>query len=132
MNSFLQAFVASNPRIIWCPHPGCGQAVQNPDKTERNRSASVTSRTSQHSRTNQYQSLTAHCSNGHSFCWSCQLEPHDPATCDNYKSWIEKIVQVCMREEKLMPWIYARKKSGGWFLCTYVVIITIRYGVFLF
>ena len=88
---FLQAFVASNPRIVWCPYPGCGQAIQNP---ERNRSASVTSRTSQHSSSQQYQLLAAHCNNGHNFCWQCQMEPHDPASCEDYKRWLEKIVQV--------------------------------------
>ena len=26
----IKAFVDSNPNMRWCPHPGCGQAVQKP------------------------------------------------------------------------------------------------------
>jgi len=83
--------VAGNPQLVWCPHPGCGSAIQNP---QRDRSESISSAASSHSRSQQYQSFTAHCSNGHAFCWMCQMEPHDPASCEDYKNWLNKIAQV--------------------------------------
>ena len=41
--------------------------------------------------------LTSHavdCGNGHIFCWECLGDAHEPASCDNWKLWHQKIGKV--------------------------------------
>ena len=64
----IKAFVDSNPTIRWCPHPGCGQAVQKPHEEERVLSPLTDQRiVDEPSETTS--SYMVHCGNDHYFCW---------------------------------------------------------------
>ena len=38
--------------------------------------------------------MTANCGQGHFFCWDCAREGHEPATCQNWRDWFEKIGEL--------------------------------------
>ena len=62
MVTLLQAFVEGNPRLRWCPLPGCEDAVELPvDNLELAGSTALG---------DQNQSRDVCCGNGHFFCWS--------------------------------------------------------------
>lgn len=90
INFGLKAFVDSNPEIKWCPYPECGMAVRNPrlnlenENYEQNQSAGLI---------REY-SRSVDCGNGHYFCWDCLQEGHQPATCQHWKDWFEKILEI--------------------------------------
>ncbi len=52
----IKSFVDTNPNIRWCPHPGCGQAVQKPPQEYDIEDISP-------------DCLFVHCGNDHYFCW---------------------------------------------------------------
>lgn len=61
----IKAFVDSNPTIKWCPFPGCGMAVRNP-----NLNTNQNTETDQHGDQNCKEfSSTVDCGSGHYFCW---------------------------------------------------------------
>ncbi|XP_071144243.1 ankyrin repeat and IBR domain-containing protein 1-like [Mytilus edulis] len=80
----IKAFVESNPNIKWCPFPGCGQAVKMPETYIK-----LPSDTSK----------AVDCGKGHLFCWECLGEAHEPASCENWKKWYNKIAEI--RPEEL-------------------------------
>lgn len=66
---FLKRFAESDPHIVYCPNPSCGNAVL-------------------------YQGdghptdvVECHC--GTRFCFSCGLEKHNPVTCEQLKMWLD-------------------------------------------
>lgn len=77
----LKAFVDSNPSIKWCPFPGCGMAVRNPNFFNKETSNSTTSNSNNNGQitnnkdhngdqnTCKEYSNTVDCGNGHYFCW---------------------------------------------------------------
>ncbi len=81
----LKAFVDSNPSIKWCPFPGCGMAVKSPR---------VGNETTQESEQHNECFKSVDCGNGHYFCWNCLQEGHEPATCQNWKDWFQKIIEI--------------------------------------
>lgn len=92
----IKAFVDSNPEIKWCPFPECGMAVRNPclnleNETDRNQSTSLIKR--------EYSS-SVDCGNGHYFCWDCLQDGHQPASCQQWKNWFEKILEIKPEERK--------------------------------
>ncbi|CAF3363782.1 unnamed protein product [Rotaria sp. Silwood1] len=84
----IKAFVDSNPNFKWCPHSNCTLAVQSPifDRLQ-----------SSHMREF---SKSVNCRNGHYFCWDCLQEGHEPASCENWKDWFEKIAEIKPEELK--------------------------------
>ena len=86
----IQAFVESNPSIKWCPYPGCGRAVRLPDSDNP---MSPTFRGLNDMSANDT-SHAVDCGNGHIFCWECLGDAHEPASCDNWKLWHQKIGKV--------------------------------------
>lgn len=63
----LKAFVDSNPTIKWCPFPGCGMAVRNPNLTKEANDGNSEKNNEQN--INKENSSTVDCGNGHFFCW---------------------------------------------------------------
>lgn len=61
-------FVRENDTVVWCPTPGCPQAITF-DPNSNNDSAVV------------------ECVCGYRFCFKCHHEAHAPATCDHMKMW---------------------------------------------
>ncbi|CAF1629757.1 unnamed protein product [Adineta ricciae] len=84
----IKAFVDSNPNFKWCPHSDCTLAVQSPvfDRVQ-----------SSHMREF---SKSVNCRNGHYFCWDCLQEGHEPASCENWKDWFDKIAEIKPEELK--------------------------------
>ncbi|CAF1628062.1 unnamed protein product [Rotaria magnacalcarata] len=84
----IKAFVDSNPNFKWCPHSNCALAVQSPifDRLQ-----------SSHMREF---SKSVNCRNGHYFCWDCLLEGHEPASCENWKDWFDKVAEIKPEELK--------------------------------
>lgn len=86
----IKAFVDSNPTIRWCPHPGCGQAVQKPHDEEHVLSPLTDQRTvDELSETTS--SYMVHCGNDHYFCWNCGEFAHAPCTCKEWSDWLKKV-----------------------------------------
>ncbi|XP_075248062.1 uncharacterized protein LOC142341065 isoform X2 [Convolutriloba macropyga] len=42
----------------------------------------------------QISSVSVLCANEHYFCWNCRNEGHQPASCDHWNSWFQKIEEV--------------------------------------
>ena len=83
-----QAFVESNPSIKWCPYPGCGRAVKLPGMDNPLSPRSINDLNSQD------YSHAVDCGNKHTFCWECLGEAHEPASCNNWKLWQQKIGEI--------------------------------------
>jgi len=85
----LRSFVDDNPKVKWCPYPGCTNCV----RCEREkRTEPVT------------------CSCGFKFCFRCddgELGDHSPATCDNVEQWKEKAAD----ESENVNWMIANTKK---------------------
>ncbi|XP_033212517.1 E3 ubiquitin-protein ligase arih1l-like [Belonocnema kinseyi] len=79
------SFVECNRLLTWCPAPDCSNAikVQYPG----------------------FQSVTCRC--GHTFCFSCGLNWHDPVKCDLLRNWIKK----CVDDSETYNWISANTKD---------------------
>ncbi|CAF0990366.1 unnamed protein product [Didymodactylos carnosus] len=84
----IKAFVDSNPNFKWCPYPNCGLAVQSP-----------LDRIQQSSHMKEF-SKSVNCINGHYFCWDCLQEGHEPASCQNWKDWFDKLLEIKPEELK--------------------------------
>lgn len=92
----IQKFVDSNPNIKWCPFPGCGMAVKNPKihlNTTIHKKVIIPGIHEQHNVVEEF-SIAVDCGQGHIFCWDCLKEGHEPATCQNWKDWYDKILEV--------------------------------------
>lgn len=92
----LKAFVDSNPSIKWCPFPGCGMAVKNPRLFVEN-SENVLNELMSYQQDQKYYmdySKAVDCGSGHYFCWDCLQEGHEPASCQNWKDWFQKILEI--------------------------------------
>jgi ankyrin repeat/IBR domain-containing protein 1 len=92
----IRAFVDQNPNIRWCPSPGCGMAVKNPrtfNKKVVHKKVIVPHVHEQHNVIGEF-AMTADCGQGHFFCWDCAREGHEPATCQNWRDWFEKIGEL--------------------------------------
>ncbi|KAG1669698.1 Ankyrin repeat and IBR domain-containing protein 1 [Nymphon striatum] len=92
----IQAFVASNPQIKWCPSPGCGRAVRLPqidtiDPQVRNIPNAHPPAETSHA---------VDCGNGHYFCWECFGEAHAPCNCEKWKEWHIKVNEIKPEELK--------------------------------
>jgi ankyrin repeat/IBR domain-containing protein 1 len=90
--SFIKAFVESNPSIKWCPFPECNMAVNNPYLNQNQDTLLIKDNTNAllQDEKREY-SKSVDCGAGHYFCWDCLQEGHEPATCENWKNWYEKI-----------------------------------------
>lgn len=75
----IKAFVDSNPDIRWCPHPGCSQAVGRPSSADLSPTHSD----------KEVKGRTVLCGSGHSFCWDCLEEAHEPCSCTQWKRWLD-------------------------------------------
>lgn len=92
----IKAFVDSNPNIKWCPFPGCGMAVKNPKtfiKKTIHKKVIIPEVHEQHNMITEF-SCTVDCGQGHIFCWECLKEAHEPATCKNWKDWVDKVHEM--------------------------------------
>eukprot|EP01103_Thecamoeba_quadrilineata_P007897 TRINITY_DN1771_c0_g1_i1.p1 TRINITY_DN1771_c0_g1~~TRINITY_DN1771_c0_g1_i1.p1 ORF type:complete len:679 (+),score=104.89 TRINITY_DN1771_c0_g1_i1:37-2037(+) len=68
IESLRNAFVENNPSIKWCPAPECPNAILLTEiSTERNESVE--------------------CLCGHTFCFRCSLESHQPCSCLMFEKW---------------------------------------------
>ncbi|CAG2212299.1 ANKIB1 [Mytilus edulis] len=84
----IYSLVESNPNIKWCPFPGCGQAVKMPETYIK-----LPSDTSK----------AVDCGKGHLFCWECLGEAHEPASCENWKKWYNKIAEIRPKNVSYLP-----------------------------
>lgn len=94
----IRAFVDQNPNIKWCPFPGCNMAVKNPKsfsshKKVIHKKVIIPNVHEQHNVISEY-STTVDCGQGHFFCWDCLQQGHEPATCQNWKDWHQKINEL--------------------------------------
>ena len=102
----VQAFVDQDPRTKWCPAPGCDLAVEAP------RSWVITPEEDEGEGEESVPLLAANvrdvqCSNGHSWCFACLREAHEPADCAMLERW-EDATQTSARSEqdkKTMAWL---------------------------
>ncbi|KAL0874698.1 hypothetical protein Bca101_024403 [Brassica carinata] len=83
----VESFMESNKDSIrWCPDPVCDYAVEpHEDPSE---------------------DFDVVCSCGYRFCWSCQLKPHRPVTCNNASLWLNKLLD----ESRTLAWNAKRIK----------------------
>uniref|UniRef100_A0A8C4Q4E0 RBR-type E3 ubiquitin transferase n=1 Tax=Eptatretus burgeri TaxID=7764 RepID=A0A8C4Q4E0_EPTBU len=86
----IKAFVESNPTIRWCPVPGCDRAVQLSGPTT-NMAGILPSQL--------LRAPAVDCGNGHTFCWECLGEAHEPCDCGTWRNWLKKITD--MKPEEL-------------------------------
>jgi len=79
------SFVVCNRMLRWCPHADCNNAVKV-----------------QH-----VEPKPVKCRCGHSFCFSCAENWHDPVRCHLIKKWIKK----CDDDSETSNWISANTKE---------------------
>lgn len=72
-----EKYVACEDGVRWCPHPECQCAVAL-DRA----GADFVADAAQSGR-----GVAVKCGEGHSFCWSCGLAPHEPASCAQMREW---------------------------------------------
>ena len=87
----LDKFVNSKSDIKWCPHPGCGRAVQVPVSSTEDDTQGAAAALDVNSQ-NKY-SRNVDCGLGHFFCWSCSKTAHDPCTCEVWAQWEKEIAE---------------------------------------
>lgn len=79
------SFVQDHPSLKWCPAPGCPNAVL----AHNVHHAPVT------------------CSCGHSFCFKCSRNPHEPIQCHRLRQWLKK----CDDDSETSHWIHCNTKE---------------------
>uniref|UniRef100_A0A915J9D8 RBR-type E3 ubiquitin transferase n=1 Tax=Romanomermis culicivorax TaxID=13658 RepID=A0A915J9D8_ROMCU len=94
----IKAFVESNPRMKWCPYPGCTNAIRLPDLNQQQ--TPVYLRAFPKIQPPPPSSRSVTCPNGHAFCWDCLAEGHEPTSCDKWKEWHDKIAEIKPEELK--------------------------------
>ncbi|GAB4814287.1 hypothetical protein N2152v2_001333 [Parachlorella kessleri] len=95
-----QSYVDTNPSLRWCPRPGCGNVVRlvgsatapgalasgslaGPGEAAAAAAAGEAAAVPP--------AVTVQCACGHSFCWACSGDAHEPATCDQMRQWGEQL-----------------------------------------
>ncbi len=78
-------FVGGNPRVRWCPAPGCENAV----------------------RVSHARMMPVTCKCGKEFCFSCGHDSHRPIVCAMIKLWLKK----CADDSETSNWIAANTKE---------------------
>lgn len=97
----IKAFVDSNPRIKWCPHPGCTNAVRLPEESwPDHRQPPAYLRAFPKLQPPPPSSRTVLCPNRHPFCWDCLADGHEPTSCEKWHDWHDKIAEVKPEELK--------------------------------
>lgn len=86
------AFVSQNAFVKWCPAKNCGRAIEYKKKGMR----------------------TVKCVCGHSFCFGCGGENHDPAPCKIVLDWNKKNNS----ESSIFEWIEKNKSEKDVKNCT--------------
>ena len=81
-------YVQSNPRLRWCSGPDCSLALSVSALVLEGRE------------------LTATCSAGHSACFSCGQESHQPVSCRLLRLWTAK----CQDDSETNNWVLANTK----------------------
>ncbi|XP_076443891.1 E3 ubiquitin-protein ligase arih1-like [Babylonia areolata] len=79
------SFVECNRLLRWCPAPDCGHAVK----------------------VNYYDAKPVTCVCGHTFCFACSENWHDPVKCVWLRRWIKK----CDDDSETSNWIAANTKE---------------------
>ncbi|XP_065912910.1 E3 ubiquitin-protein ligase arih1-like [Dysidea avara] len=79
------SFVQEHRQLKWCPSPGCQNAVL----------------------VNQVEPQSVVCKCGHSFCFKCQLDTHEPIMCEHLKLWKMK----CDDDSETSNWIHVNTKE---------------------
>ena len=92
------SYVQSNPRLRWCPGPDCSQVFSVSGLVREGREVRVT------------------CSAGHSSCFNCGLESHQPVSCRLLRLWTVK----CQDESETNNWVMANTKP-----CPQVIILSL-------
>ncbi|KAI4761771.1 hypothetical protein E4T52_05990 [Aureobasidium sp. EXF-3400] len=86
-----RTYVDDKDNLRWCPAPNCVYAVDCPVKQkELNKIVP-----------------TVNCDCGHSFCFGCQLNDHQPTPCVLVKLWMKK----CEDDSETANWISANTKE---------------------
>lgn len=86
-----RAYVDDHDNIKWCPAPNCENAVE----------CGASLRQLKHV----IPSVT--CAAGHSFCFGCALDEHQPCICSIVKIWLKK----CEDDSETSNWISANTKE---------------------
>eukprot|EP00051_Salpingoeca_urceolata_P027519 m.481836 g.481836 ORF g.481836 m.481836 type:complete len:517 (-) comp22339_c0_seq1:123-1673(-) len=80
-----KAFVQGNKHVVWCPSPGCDNAVRLPIVESR----------------------PVKCNCGFNFCFGCGESAHEPIRCEMLKVWLKK----CADDSETSNWIAANTKE---------------------
>lgn len=86
-----KAYVDDHENIKWCPAPNCDNAVE----------CNTSSRQLKHV------IPSVICGKGHSFCFGCSLDEHQPCICPIVKIWLKK----CEDDSETSNWISANTKE---------------------
>lgn len=85
-----KAYVDDHDNIKWCPYPNCDNAVEcSASKQLDHVIPSVV------------------CALGHTFCFGCSLDEHQPCMCSVVKVWLKK----CEDDSETSNWISANTKE---------------------
>ncbi|ESQ40838.1 hypothetical protein EUTSA_v10013280mg [Eutrema salsugineum] len=91
----LGSFMESNKDSIrWCHAPGCDYAIERHEEDVLVEDGETCL------------DFGVICLCGHNYCWSCQLEPHLPVTCENAALWCNRTLDVL----KNVAWIAENTK----------------------
>jgi len=81
--SLARSFVDDQPGLKWCPAPDCGLAVRGKPGV-----------------------LSVKCACTHRFCFQCNQDDHQPASCENLAKWMVK----CRDDSETYNWLVANTK----------------------
>lgn len=79
------SFVLDNPNLVWCPKPGCPNAVL----------------------ASKLEYYPVQCDCGHAFCFRCGRDPHLPILCKHLDLWLKK----CDDDSETSNWIHVNTKE---------------------
>ncbi|KAL5206085.1 hypothetical protein ABZP36_034294 [Zizania latifolia] len=83
-----RSYVEENPRMKWCPGPGCTHAVEFVGSDDGDQNNDV----------------FCHCKHG--FCWRCGEEAHRPVSCGTVHMWLAKNIS----ESETASWLLVHTK----------------------
>ncbi|RWS26962.1 ankyrin repeat and IBR domain-containing protein 1-like protein [Leptotrombidium deliense] len=87
----LNVFVETNPKIKWCPAPGCGKAVRISESDLPLLKEPVVIGSAPPLPAISH---AVDCGSGHYFCWECLNNAHAPCGCTLWEEWLFKVCDI--------------------------------------